>query len=188
MKTFTYDEFGNKTRDVITLAGTEIYDKASAYDEFLRLKTVSQGGKTTTYTYDANGNLSSETAGNVYTTYSYNDANMITQVCTMNGYYPAVHIDDTYYADGNQRTKNDIPEGITTTYTYDIAGQLVSEFRDSYATDQIDLYTYDASGNRTQKVEQRPNTANKTITSTYNNMNQLVSSTDSSTGITTAYT
>ena len=162
------------------------YGRTSTYDEFLRLKTVVQGGKTTTYIYDANGNIATKTSGDAVTTYGYNDANMVISMATSTDDLGNVtNFVYTYYTDGNQRTKADSVNNVTTTYTYD-AVQLKSEVKTG-AVNQTDLYTYDASGNRIQKVEQRSGTANKTITSTYNNMNQLVETYDNATDNTDYY-
>ena len=85
-------------------------------------------------------------------------------------------------------TKVDNVNTITTSYTYDGAGQLKTEVKTGSVT-QTDLYWYDASGNRTLKNEYRPdaegNLTSKFIISTYNNMNRLVSSYDSETQETT---
>ena len=125
--------------------------------------------------------------GDAVTTYGYNDANMVISMATSTDDLGNVtNLAYTYYTDGNQRTKTDSVNNITTTYTYDDAGQLKTEVKTG-SVNQTDLYTYDASGNRTQKIEQRPNAVNKTITNTYNSMNQLVESFDNLEESTTFY-
>lgn len=54
----------------------------------------------------------------------------------------------------NRMTKVDNVNTITTSYTYDGAGQLKSEVKTGSVT-QTDLYWYDASGNRTLKKKSR---------------------------------
>ena len=190
-KTFTYDEFGNQLTAKITLNEEEIYNKASTYDEFLLLENVSQGGKTTSYTYDDNGNLETEATADIVTTYGYNDANMVLTMATTKGNANVTTFVYNYYTDGNQRTKVDTINNVTTSYTYDGAGQLKSEVKTG-SVNQTDLYWYDASGNRTLKNEYRPDAegdlTSKFIRSTYNEMNQLVESTDSKGNSTTTYT
>lgn len=64
-KRYEYDAFGNELGidntdtnpfrycgEYFDVQTGQIYNKTSTYDEFLRLKSVAQGGKTTAYTYD----------------------------------------------------------------------------------------------------------------------------------------
>ena len=125
------------------------YDSTDLLD---RVTAVTADGVETTYTYDANGNRTSQTTGAVTTTYTYNKANLVTGMVNilLNDDGEDVVISEfayTYYADGNQRTKTETLLGgdpVTTTYVYDGLGRLTSE---TTGEDSI-TYTYDASGNR----------------------------------------
>ena len=86
------------------------------------------------YTYDDNGNLATETTGNIVTIYSYNDANMVLTMGTKVDNANVTSFVYNYYTDGNQRTKVDTINNVTTAYTYDGAGQLKSEVKTGSVT------------------------------------------------------
>ena len=177
-KNYSYNQFGAETGFTLTVDGIAELEKISAYDDFLRLKSVTQDGKTTTYTYDDNGNLATETTGNVVTTYTYNDSNMVVSMGTAADGTVVTDFDYLYSRNGNQRQKTDNVTGTVTKYEYDLIGQLTSERKTSNGSAILaDLYWYDASGNRTLKNKYRPddsgNLTSKFIRSTYNKNNQL---------------
>ncbi len=177
-KNYSYNQFGAETGFTLTVDGIAELEKISAYDDFLRLKSVTQDGKTTTYTYDDNGNLATETTGNVVTTYTYNDSNMVVSMGTTADGTVVTDFDYLYSRNGNQRQKTDNVTGTVTKYEYDLIGQLTSERKTSNGSAILaDIYWYDASGNRTLKNEYRPDEngslASKFIRSTYNKNNQL---------------
>ena len=109
--------------------------------------SVTEGGQTTTYTYDANGNRASQTTDGVTTTYTYNNANLVTGMVNKMGDVVISSFTYTYYADGNMYTKAETQLDVTTntTYVYDGMGRLKSE---TIGEDVISYY-YDANGNRT---------------------------------------
>ncbi|MBR3996587.1 MAG: RHS repeat protein [Clostridia bacterium] len=81
--------------------------------------------------------------------------------------------DYLYNRNGNQSQKIDNVTGVVTAYEYDLIGQLTEEQKTNGTTVTLkDSYTYDASGNRLTKVEERPDTLAKTVASTYNKNNQ----------------
>jgi RHS repeat-associated protein len=111
------------------------------YDENLRTTSVTAVGDanvpnaTTSYTYDANGNVltvkdpNGQVTGAV-TTYYYDAMNRVS------------HIDDAITTDRNSN-------GHTVDYTYDVGGHVVQENR---VDDKTASYTYDAMGRLTQKT------------------------------------
>ncbi|MBR3996589.1 MAG: DUF4329 domain-containing protein [Clostridia bacterium] len=177
-KSYSYNQFGAETGFTLTVNGIEELEKISAYDDLLRLESVTQDGETTTYTYDDNGNLLTETTGDVVTTYTYNDSNMVVSMGTTADGTVVTDFDYLYNRNGNQSQKIDNVTGVVTTYEYDLIGQLTEEQKTNGTTVTLkDSYTYDASGNRLTKVEERPDTLAKTVASTYNKNNQLTSTT-----------
>jgi YD repeat-containing protein len=97
-------------------------------------------GDNTLYSYDAAGNLASQTDGNGNTTtFRYNEANLIVAKTdpAANG-NPAGTESYTYNPNGLMATKTD-RKGITTAYTYDIFGRKLSED----AGGEIQSYVYD---------------------------------------------
>ncbi|MBP3447998.1 MAG: RHS repeat protein, partial [Clostridia bacterium] len=115
---------------------------------------VNNGDIITTYSYDANGNLLSETTGGNHSTFTYDDANRMTGLVNS---YPSADIEGetvtetesyTYYPNGNKKTVTDMT-GKLIHYTYDNAGRLTAETVD----DAVTSYTYDGYNNRIGKVE-----------------------------------
>ncbi len=122
--------------------------------------------QSTAFTYDANGNLLTETTGDLVTSYTYNNAGLITQKThSVNGADPtAVFVSPSnyftysYYTNGNQKSAFDSVSIFLPSYTYDGAGRLTEEVHEGSGIDEAFSYTYDASGNRLTKVsEYNPN-------------------------------
>ncbi len=156
------------------------------YDNINRQKTVTADGNTTTYIYNANGTKQSVTyqdgTTEEYTYYKNNKNKTLTNKkadgTTIESY------SYTYDANGNQTTKTDAKG--TTTYTYDSQNRLqtITEPNGSTTT-----YTYDKAGNRTKET----NTQNSNITETtytYNEQNRLLQTNKRENGTTetTTYT
>ena len=141
--------------------------------------SVTEGGQTTTYTYDANGNRASQTTDGVTTTYTYNNANLVTGMVNKMGDVVISSFTYTYYADGNMYTKAETQLDVTTntTYVYDGMGRLKSE---TVGEDVISYY-YDANGNRTLM-----NNDGNITSYTYDKNNRLL--TESANGETITYT
>ena len=124
------------------------------------------------YTYDVNGNrLTAEnsTTG-VTTTYTYNNANLVTSFSNAKSGTVLSSGTYAYNTDGNQRQKTEL--GVTTTYTYDGAGRLTSES----STNGNITYGYDARGNRTSMTR-----GSTTTTYAYDLNNRLLSETTGTT-------
>ncbi len=124
---YTYNPDGELT-SMTTAAGTTTYGY-DADGELIRV--APPGGPTITYSYDADGNRTSETVGGVTTAYTINDMDEVTQAgATTYG----------YDADGNLVSAT--AGGSTTTYAYNDQNQLtgVSGPAGTYA------YQYDALG------------------------------------------
>ncbi|HET9061022.1 MAG TPA: DUF6531 domain-containing protein [Acidimicrobiales bacterium] len=118
-ESYTYNSLGEVLTDT-TAAGTTTY----TYDAAGNMTSkVDADGNKTTYAYDAAGDLTSQTSPTgATTTYTYDsDGNQLTQTSPDGGTTA-----DTYDASGNLVSATS-PTGAKTTYTYDTYGNLVSE-------------------------------------------------------------
>jgi RHS repeat-associated protein len=145
------------------------------YDKVNRLAQVQAGAATTSYAYYNNGNQQSVLYPNgVQETFGYYKNNLLkTLTNTLNG---VTKDNYTYNYDnaGNQTSKVEFMQGAlkgTTSFTYDGLNRL-SDITEPNS--QTTAYTYDAAGNRlTQKVT---NGANVALTSySYNEQNRMMS-------------
>lgn len=148
-KVYTYDIGGNRLTFQARINNVTYHATSYIYDNLNRLTDVNENGtRAAAYTYDTNGNRASLTLGNgVITNYSYNPANLVTQVRNHRGGATISQYDYTYFLDGNQRTKTD-HTGRTTTYTCDGLGRLTREAESGAANPLTISYTYDNRGNR----------------------------------------
>ncbi len=127
---YTYDALG-QVRSLTTLDGTTTY----GYDADGQLTSVTlPGGGTVRYAYDASGNRISVTQDGQTTAYVTNDMNEYTAVGTAQYRYDA---------DGNLVAVSD--GGTTQTYAYDQQNQMVG----ASGPDGTWSYAYDPFGNRT---------------------------------------
>jgi RHS repeat-associated protein len=110
---YTYDKLGRITRKVETVQGeTDTYDYS--YDTAGRLEKVKQNGVTlSTYSYDANGNRLSHTAGGATINGSYDAQDRLTQYGST-----------TYSYTANGELLSKTAGGQTTAYEYDVLGNL----------------------------------------------------------------
>ena len=198
----TYGRNGNALTYTLKDGAGNLADKVSyTYDNALRLAGVTDYSAhngttalyTVSYTYDANGNRTSEisTAGTeVY--YLYNEAGLVTSVMNYAGSSGGSPVATeaytySYYTDGNQRTKQDSVTGKKTTYVYDAAGRLTSETESVNGTvTQTYAYTYDASGNRLT-LTASGNEA-YSVAYTYDKANRLLTETKTVSGVATVKT
>jgi len=109
---YPYDNGGNRLSRDDSVEGLTTY----TYDDNdqLQTETLTQVGsvvETLTYTYDDNGNLTGRTNGTETTTYTWNDDNRLTRV--------------------------DLPDGTVTEYAYDDEGIRVSSTVDGTTTDYL---------------------------------------------------
>lgn len=134
--TVTYDE----TDNVLTSTDYAGNVTTFTYDELDRVISKTVSGDTVTYSYRADGLLSSVTDRNGVTSYTYDIMNGLTSVTL----YDGKTINYTY-DDACRLTSVKTPFG-TTKYSYDLMDRLVKVVaNDGTAT----LYEYDANGNRT---------------------------------------
>ena len=156
-------------------AGTEtVYTRSFVYDEMGRLiAEVGAQGQLTSFTYDANGNLTSVTDGeerstinsydplnrvssttnalNQTTSFSYDDADRLTAVRDPKGN------STTYALDGfGQVWRQVSPDTGTTQFQYDVAGQRTSMTRadgsvTTYAHDGLGRVTAEMAGGHSQR-------------------------------------
>ncbi len=197
---YTYDAAGRMASEYVgNVATAYVYDLNGnvvtmvmssrsvtyAYDRLNRLATVSEGNTQTTYTYNTLGGRSQTTTrlnGALVTTtaYAYNIAGLPTAVANYGSDNLIVSsFSYTYRGDGNIASERDY-NNVTTTYTYDLLGRLVSEVGGCSR-----YYSYDVSGNRTQAIVDTATT----ISYTYDSDGRLVSeiSNNGSSLLTTSY-
>ncbi|NDO18105.1 hypothetical protein FMM68_00265 [Lachnospiraceae bacterium MD329] len=108
-----------------------------------------------------NGTLKKSSYGSQTADYTYNLANLLTEVNNANGSTQISKYSYTYYVDGNQKSKTESVAGTnkgTTNYTYDGLNRLVTE----QAPNNTYSYQYDIYGNRSQMVSERNGTTNYT--------------------------
>jgi YD repeat-containing protein len=160
---YQYDEAGRRTSTVVDPEGLNLitaysYDKRGnvvgaldanghlttyTYDAENRLLSqTSAMGAITGYSYDANGNRTSTVDANgAVTTSRYDSMNRLMAQIDANGYTVAYAYDSA----GNRTSMTDAL-GATTKYAYDAVGRLV---RTEDALGHVTFYGYDAAGNRT---------------------------------------
>ena len=143
--TYAYDNVGNKT-SLLSPSGTTTYD----YDADNRLFHVYRSGSTVaTYGYDPNGNRQSLALLNgVTTTYTYDEANRLTNLVNAKSGTTLSSYAYTLYASGKRQVVTD-SAGATITYTYNSDGRLTGEVSAGLSPAINNSYGLDAVGNRT---------------------------------------
>ena len=128
--------------------------KTYEYDSEMRIVKVKESGsETVSYTYDANGNKKSETLANgVVSTYTYNNANRITNIVNKSGNTDISSYEYSYYLDGSDACKVTEENGIieTTEYEYDGLKRLTEESVEKGNNTDTYSYEYDDYGNRSK--------------------------------------
>ena len=150
VKEYTYDINGNRKSFKLTKDNAEQYTLTYDYDKMNRLtKVYEDGNEKAEYEYNDDGTLKKASYGSQTTDYSYNLANLLTEVNNANGSTQISKYSYTYYVDGNQKSKTESVDGSnkgTTNYTYDGLNRLIKE----QAPDKTYSYQYDSYGNRSQ--------------------------------------
>lgn len=150
---YTYDSYGNETKMSVP-AISMYYDRT--YDGVSRVTSAktSCDCQTTSYSYDDNDNLLTETdALNQTTIYTYDANDNVTQITNAKGMVTTMNYDDndfmtslsfqgatkyyTYNRDGSIASYTD-PNGYTFNYSYNSSGEMTS---DGYAS-----YNYNSKG------------------------------------------
>jgi RHS repeat-associated protein len=175
----TYDLAGNVETKTDGRGKTTNY----AYDNLNRLTSVTNvvNGiyEITSYIYDMNNNMLTQTRGGYTTTYEYNAANKLWRKIDHGGrsgtpgnytYVSSKTEVYTYNPDGSFLTKKD-RKGQTTTYTYYSTGNVKTQTVDSNPSNEVS-YTYDAVGNVLTVTN-----ASGTIARTYDEMGRVLSKT-----------
>lgn len=149
--TYTLGPAGNRLQVVEAGAATTGRTVAYAYDTVYRLtqETIDEPGtvndQTIAYSYDAVGNRTQMNRNGVITTYAY-DTNdrLLTETSS------AGTLTSTYDNNGNLKTHGNGTS--TDAYTYDAENRLVSADVQTGANPGLVSYTYDADGMRTSKT------------------------------------
>jgi len=174
---YTYDLNGNKLSKVEpkgneTLTNANDFKFTYTNDVRNRLKSVTEveTNRTTSYTYDPNGNLLESTTPNgLKTTYTYDKVNRAEKTINPYNYESKVQYD----SQGNPKGVTD-PNGQNSSTSYDATDRLTKETSPS---NQNTNYKYDNTDNL-KKVEE----ANKNLSYNYDASGQLTSETNDQLG------
>ena len=133
---YTLDKQGNRTGVTITGADVANGSESYTYTALDQLATASYtGGGSASFTYDANGNRETVTSGGETVTYGYNALGELNAISSTDPGFSTLAID--YDSNGN---RIQVSDGATTTraYTYDWSNRLTEADVDGVDTD----YTY----------------------------------------------
>jgi RHS repeat-associated protein len=163
---YTYDNGGN--RATVSLDGSLFV--TYGYDDASRLTTITRGGNVFGFGYDdANRRTSMTYPNGVNTAYTYDNLNRLLRLKADKGATPITDFQYVYDNAGNRTKKQQLD--YTEDYTYDPLYRLTGATRSAGGTG-LWQWTYDAVGNRlTNQLD------NTVATSTYNERNQLLSTT-----------
>lgn len=159
VETFQYDALGNvtETLDRAGILTTFTYDPV-----FSNVTSITRpGGRITLFDYDQNGNLISvaDALGNL-TTFTYDDNGQLLTTTAPRG------------------TATPDPDDFTTAFSYNEAGQVLTQSTDFPTTD---AFTYDDRGNLLSRTDANGNTT----TFTYDLLDRLIATTDPLGNVTT---
>ncbi|MFN4774237.1 MAG: RHS repeat-associated core domain-containing protein [Pseudanabaena sp.] len=178
---YTYDRFGYLA-SVQSNGGTTLY----SYDDLGNLlELVDTAGQTTKYTYNSVGMLIKSEYGNgVVETFTYNSLYHLVSIKTTKQGTTLSSFDYTRDSSGKILKVEEL-SGRVVSYSYDSESRLVSEFilEDGISVSRSINYTYDAVGNRLSRNDSVEGITNYT----YNELNQLISSTINSQATTYSY-
>ncbi|MBR3957561.1 MAG: hypothetical protein IKJ89_06905, partial [Kiritimatiellae bacterium] len=186
---YTYDAWGNRLSRVTKNRKGEVVSKENrAYDKFGRLAETAAGfGSKVTYAYDSKGRLARQIVDGSPIEYEYTKYGQLAGKHLGGKLNPDASVVYEYSKSGQivARTAN----GVRQTYEYDRKGQLLA-VKDADGN-AVERYAYDKAGNMLKKTlrigrgdsPSRPQY--QTTTFTFDDANQLVSSTTD--GVTTRY-
>ncbi|HXG27866.1 MAG TPA: DUF6531 domain-containing protein, partial [Nevskiales bacterium] len=161
---YTLDAAGNRTKEeVFDLANVLRRQLQQEYDQLGRLKKVlGANGQVTEFDYDAQGNRTSQTEANSFTTQTQYDA--LDRVLKVTD---AANGETAYGYDAlDQLTSVTDPKGLSTTYTRNAFGEVTQQASPDTGTT---AYAYDAAGNRIRQTDAR----GITVTYAYDALNRL---------------
>lgn len=121
-QTFTYDRFGNRTIDQATTWGAGI-PKPNFTVNPANNRLGVPGGQTGTMTYDAAGNLTTDTYSGAAVMRAYDAENRMTSETQANNY-----VAGSYTYDGDGRRVKRIVNGTETWQVYGLGGELLAEY------------------------------------------------------------
>ncbi len=176
-KTMTYGIGGVRNSFTVSANGKSYLNNQYDYNKLGYLTKVNSGNVEAHYSYDSNGNVNNVTNGNRTTAnYTYNKADMVTEIKNKSNGAELSNFKYTYAADGNQLTKTDKRNGqsVQTNYTYDGLNRLTGESK-ANVVGATSAYTYDAYGNRQSMTTGAGTTTNYT----YDAANRLLSTSGS---------
>ena len=137
VNSYTYDTRGNRTS--ITVTGPERYSETYTYDRNNRIasyaRTENGDTRTTSYTYDLNGNLISEQTDGAVKNYTYDVRNRLVQMDA-----EGVAASYTYNADGLRASKT--VNGVRNGYVWNGMNMIC----ETSGSDITDSHTYDNMG------------------------------------------
>ncbi|MCD8181012.1 MAG: M91 family zinc metallopeptidase [Firmicutes bacterium] len=151
VQNYTYDDNSNVTAYELIKDDVTENSISYEYNNLNRLTELTNNGIITSYTYDANGNLTEKSDDNgITSSYTYNAANLVTKMSTKNGSTTYQGYSISYYLDGLKNTESDSVNSCNRIYTYYKTGELKEELIYGSSGDIMDsYYEYDASRNRT---------------------------------------
>ncbi|WP_198300909.1 RHS repeat-associated core domain-containing protein [Cellvibrio sp. PSBB006] len=161
---YEYDVENNlRFERISNVSDTLTYMKEHVYDALSRLQnTIDSQGHTTTYLYDASGNLTGEQdAKQQQTSHLFDKLNQ--QKSTTD---PLSGKTEYTYDGRGYMTQVKDPEGLITTYSYNPFGDLTQLTSPDTGTT---TFTYDSAGNRTSATDSR----NVVVSYTYDALNRL---------------
>ena len=186
---YTYDADGNISSKTNPLGNTWNYTYAAGTDRMITetnpsgvvtryeydgygnlIRRIRDSGEslenTTTYTYDSEGNKTSQTdpLGNT-TTYQYDAGGNLIRITDPLGNVTAY----TYDSRGNKLTETNAL-GNTTTYIYDLLDRRISV---TDALGNTTNYTYDENGSKTSETDANGNTTTYAYDDGYNRLTQM---------------
>jgi RHS repeat-associated protein len=163
---FIYEN-GRKDQETLALSWPSTRTGAYAYTDAGRLSSATIDGATTTYSFDAAGNITgTKPSGEATTTLTYTDNRLASMGSTAFGWDAA----------NGRRTSMRRSGESSTTYSYTESGALEQFTRPTADATLSASFSYDASGQRTQSVERAETSTSSVETTTswtYDGLNLL---------------